>query len=79
MTTITLRLPDDILEVARLEAEYFGTTAEERIERLVEKTHWHRVTHPAAKMQTHIARIERGEVPGDGRPLREFLPTGAEK
>lgn len=73
MATITLELPDDILEAVRIEAEYFGTAAKERLERMVEDTHRHRDKHPRADMGVALERVLE---PGEARPLREYLPAG---
>ncbi len=39
MTTMQITLPDDIFEAVRIEAEHFGTTAEQRVQRLIVDTH----------------------------------------
>jgi len=76
MTSITIELPDDILEAVRIEAEHFGTTPEQRIERLIEQTHRQRVKHPRAQMDTELERLIES---GEAKPLREYLPTTSDK
>ena len=72
--TLTIELPDDLYEAVRLEAEYYGLTAKERIEHMIEKTHRHRVTHPLAEMRERLDHlVEQGET----IPLRELIPPGS--
>lgn len=71
--TLSIELPDDIYEAVRLEAEAFGDTAKTRIERMIERTHRHRVTHPRAETIRQLDELlERGEL----KQLRDYLPGG---
>lgn len=71
--TLTIELPDNIYEAVRLEAEAYGDTAENRIERIITKTHELRVKYPLAEAH---ARLDRLVESGETVPLRDLIPTG---
>ncbi len=76
MTTMQITLPDDIAEAVRIEAEHFGTTPEQRVQRLIEEIHRHRVNHPRAEQEAELNKLLES---GDVKTLRGYLPTSSEK